>query len=167
MKISEFMQGITPNPAYVAVVADTASHYLLGIAFTTQEESDPKNYTAAVEGITEHPASLESETKETTYLHTAKSTVKTGTQRKFTVSGDRMSGDAFQDALLAFALKFGVGSTVVRPYIYFNTLTGKGEKGKVSIDIKDDTGGSAGDNATFSAEMTSVGRVEEYTYTGA
>ena len=58
-------------------------------------------------------------------------------------------------------------TTVQALYDYLDTcplLTGKGEKGQVSISIESDLTGVAGENATFSATLTSVGVPEEYTY---
>ena len=103
-------------------------------------------------------------TAESTYLRSGTSTTKTGTTRTFTVTGDRQAGDAFQDALLAHALKFGTGQKVIKPYVYFNMLTGKGEQGLISIAVEDDSSGAAGENAGWSATMISRGTPTEYTY---
>ena len=48
--------------------------------------------------------------------------------------------------------------------MYFNILTGKGEKGKISIAVEDDLSGAAGENASFSATLTSTIKPTEYTY---
>ncbi|MEG1012195.1 MAG: hypothetical protein RSE54_10050, partial [Ruthenibacterium sp.] len=99
------------------------------------------------------------------YIRSGKQTIKTGTQRSFTVSGNRYIGDAFQDALMEHKIKYGTGQAVVKPYVYFCMLTGKGEKGKISIAIESDHSGAAGENAGISAKLSAIGRPEEYTYT--
>jgi hypothetical protein len=80
------------------------------------------------------------------------------------VAGDRYNKDAFQDAILAHDLKYGTGQSVIKPYVYFNMLTGKGEKGNIAIAVEDDLSGAAGDTASFSASLTSTGKPEAYTY---
>ena len=72
--------------------------------------------------------------------------------------------DSFQDALLAHALKFGTGQAVIKPYVYFNIITGKGEQGLVSIVIDEDPSGAAGSNAGFKATLTAKGTPKEYIY---
>ena len=59
----------------------------------------------------------------------------------------------------------GVGQKVVVPYVYFSLLTGKGEKGTVSIIVNSDGGGNAGENSAISVDLRSVGTAPtEYTY---
>ena len=164
MTITELMQGVTPDPEFEGF--STANDMVLAVDFTGVG-TDPKTYTVAQTGITEQTGALAAEAKESVYIRTGKVTAKTGTSRTFTVTGDRYHGDAFQDALLAHALKYGTGQDVLRPYVYFDRRTGKGEKGKVSISVESDLTGAAGENATFSATLTSVGTPEEYTYSAA
>lgn len=162
MTITELMKDVTPDPEFEGF--STANDMVLAIDFAGNA-TDPKTYTVAQMGITEQTGALAAETKESVYIRTGKVTAKTGTSRTFTVTGDRYHKDAFQDALLAHSLKYGTGQDVVRPYVYFDRLTGKGEQGKVSISIESDLTGTAGENATFSATLTSVGVPQEYTYT--
>ena len=50
-------------------------------------------------------------------------------------------------------------------YVYFSILTGKGEKGTVSIIVNSDGGGNAGENSSISIDLRSVGTAPtEYTY---
>ena len=65
---------------------------------------------------------------------------------------------------MAHSLKYGTGQAVIKKYVYFNLLTGKGEQGSVSIAIEDDLSGAAGENASFSATLTSTELPKEYTY---
>ena len=46
---------------------------------------------------------------------------------------------------------------MVVPYVYFSVLTGKGEKGQVSIIVNSDGGGNAGENSAISIDLRSVG----------
>lgn len=96
---------------------------------------------------------------------TGLSTSKTGTQRTFAITGDRYIGDAFQDYCFGINIAHGVGQKVVVPYIYFSILTGKGEKGTISIIVNSDGGGNAGENSSISIDLRSVGTAPtEYTY---
>jgi len=162
MKLSELMSGRTPDPAFEGF--STADDMVLAIDFTG-EAAAPGAYIVAQEGITEQSGALSAQTQDATYLRTGQVTTKTGTSRSFTVSGDRYNGDAFQDAILAHELKYGTGQAVIKPYVYFNMLTGMGEQGKLSIVVEDDLSGGAGDNASFSATLTSTVKPAKYTYT--
>ena len=161
MKLSELMAGVTPNEEFAGIV--TAGDMVLAVDFSGIAES-PADYIVADEGVTEQSGSLEAVAAESTYLRSGSTSTKTGTKRTFTVTGDRFAGDAFQDALLDHTLKYGTGQAVVKPYVYFNMLTGKGEQGMMSIAIEDDTSGTAGENAGWSATLTARGTPTEYTY---
>lgn len=161
MKLSELMKDVTPNPEFEGIV--TAGDMVLAIDFEG-EGTTPGNFIVADGGITEQSGALEAKTAESTYLRGGTTSSKTGTKRTFTVAGDRFAADEFQDALLAHKVKYGTGQKVIKSYIYFNMLTGKGEQGKLSIAVEDDAGGEAGSNATWSATLTAVGTPTEYTY---
>lgn len=161
MKLSELMAGRTPDSAFEGF--STADDMVLAIDFTGTAV-DTNQYTVAQEGITEQSGALSTQTQDSQYLRTGQVTIKTGTSRSFTVNGDRYNGDEFQDAILSHAIKFGTGQTVIKPYVYFNMLTGKGEKGSVSIAVEDDLAGAAGENASFTATLTSTVKPTEYTY---
>ena len=164
MKLSELMAGVTPSPEFAGVV--TAKGMVLAVDFSGKAEG-PGDYLVADEGVTEQSGALEAVTADSTYLRSGAQTTKTGTTRTFTVTGDRFAGDEFQDALLAHALKYGTGQAVIKPYVYFNMLTGKGEKGTLSIAVEDDNSGAAGENAGWSATMTARGIPSEYTYSAS
>lgn len=161
MKLSELMNGVTPNDKFAGIV--TAGDMVLAVDFSGAAQN-PSEYIVADEGVTEQSGALEAVTAESTYLRSGSTTTKTGTKRTFTVTGDRFAGDAFQDALMEHKLKYGTGQTVVKPYVYFNMLTGKGEKGFLSISIENDNSGAAGANAGWSATLTARGTPTEYTY---
>lgn len=161
MTVAELMEGRTPDPEYEGF--STADDIVLAIDFSGTA-TDPNQYTVAQEGITEQSGTLSPQTQDSQYLRTGQVTTKTGTSRSFTVSGDRYHKDAFQDAILAHALKYGTGQAVIKKYVYFNMLSGIGESGRISIAVEDDLSGAAGENASFSAALTSTVTPSEYTY---
>lgn len=161
MKLSELMAGVTPSPDFEGVA--TAGDYVLAVDFSGAAEN-PGDYIVADGGVTEQSGALEATTAESTYLRSGTTETKTGTKRTFTVAGDRIAKDDFQEALLAHDIKFGTGQKVIKPYVYFCMLTGKGEQGSLSIAVEDDQGGEAGGNATWSATLTAKGTPKEYTY---
>lgn len=161
MKLSELMQGKTPSASYEGIA--TNDDYVLAVG-TTDDASGIADYDVVQAGTTHHEGSIDSDTNDAQYLRTGKQTTRLGAQRSFSIEGDRIIGDAFQDWVLSNATKFGVGSTVVRQYVYFNMLTGKGEKGILMFDVQDDQSGDAGENAGFSVDAHSAGTPTDYTY---
>ena len=155
------MNGKTPDPAFEGFT--TADDMVLAIGFN--DETDKNQFLVAQTGITEQSGALSAQTQESQYLRTGQVSIKTGTSRSFSVNGDRYVKDPFQDAILAHAIKYGTGQAVIKPYVYFNLLTGKGESGMISIAVEDDLSGAAGDNASFTATLTSTALPVEYTYT--
>lgn len=164
MTVAELMQGVTPNPDFEGF--STADDMVLAVDFTGTA-TDPNEYTVAQYGITEQSGALTPQTQDSQYLRTGQVTTKTGTSRGFTVTGDRYHKDDFQDNILSHAIKYGTGQAVIKPYVYFDRLTGAGEKGKVAIAVEDDLSGAAGENASFSANLTSTVKPDEYAYTPA
>ncbi len=163
MDLATLMTGITPDSGYTGKT--TADDMVLAVNLAETPATDPSGYIVADDGVTEQSGALSANTSDKTYLRRGPVSVKLSTSRSFTVNGDRIVGDAFQDALMAHAMKFGKGSTVIKDYVYFNSLTGLGEKGQVSIVVEGDVGGAAGEDATFSATLTSYGEPEAYEYT--
>ena len=66
-------------------------------------------------------------------------------------------GDPAQDFLLSHKVKFGSGTDVVFPYIYFSAKTGKGEKGEAAFIVTADASGSA-------CDVKGVGVPAEFNY---
>ena len=64
-------------------------------------------------------------------------------------------GDEFQDFALSHAIMYGTGQTVIRAYVYFCLLNGKGEKGAASIIVNSDGSGSAGE-ISYTSVVVSV-----------
>lgn len=164
MKVSDLMQDITTNPAFEGVVM--ADDYILAIDISAGGNATYGDYVVAQTGIEGVESSLNGETTETQTLRAGKSSIRTGVQRKFSVSGHRYVGDPWQDFVLSHAMKYGTGQAVIKPYIYFNMLTGKGEKGLVNINVTSDGGGKAGEKSTIAIDLDKTGAAPtEFTYT--
>jgi hypothetical protein len=108
----------------------------------------------AIEGV---DAQLNATTTDKTYSRAGQSSTKTGTQRTFSISGDRMVGDAFQDYAFSLENKYGVGAKVITDYVFFDIHRGIGEKGKVSVIVNSDGSGNAGETAGIDIELRKFG----------
>ena len=161
MKVSELMAGYTPDDEFEGFATNDDWVLAVGIGETTSE----KDYTVVQQGIAGLDPQMNPVTQDKQYIRTGLSTSKTGTQRTFAITGDRYIGDAFLDYCFGINIAHGVRQIVVVPYIYFSILTGKGEKGTVSIIVNSDGGGNAGENSSISIDLRSVGTAPtEYTY---
>jgi len=159
------MTGITTNPVYTGAAVN--DEYVLAI------DMDPTNAVATlipaygvvglfVEGV---DAQLNPVLSEKTYIRMGPTTTKTGNQRTFKLAGDRYIGDAAQDYMLGFAVKFGIGKAVVTNYVYYNIVTGIGETGQIAIVVNSDGGGNGGENSAIDIELKSCGgKPAAYTY---
>ena len=164
MKLSELMAKNTPSASYEGWV--TNDDYVLAInTGNAQTESD---YEVVEMGISGLDSQMNPITVDKTYIRAGQSTMKTGTQRSFSLSGDRYVGDPAQDYMLAHNMKYGTGNNVVTDYVYFCILNGKGEKGKVSVIVNSDGSGNAGESSAVGIELKKSGATpSEYTYSGA
>lgn len=169
MKLSELMNGLTPNASYEGVV--TNDDYVLAVdcgASPAADFSGASDFAVVGNGITGLDSNLNPITQDKTYIRAGQSTTKTGNQRSFSVTGDRYIGDEFQDFALSHAVKYGTGQGVVRKYVYFNMLTGVGEQGECSIIVNSDGSGEAGNSAEIDIELKKSGAAPtEYTYAQA
>ncbi len=166
MKLSELMTGITPTADFEGWV--TNDDWVLAVAPTQTGSETPADYIVVQMGVSGLDAQLNPITQDKTYIRAGQSTTKTGSQRTFKPSGDRYVGDSFQDLCFSHAIKYGTGNAVVRKYVYFNILNGKGEQGSVSIIVNSDASGSAGENSTFDVDLKVIGATPtEYTYASA
>lgn len=165
MTLTELMKGRTPSPDFEGFV--TNNDFVLAMDCTPDgSAADPGAYAVVQLGVTGLDAQLNPVTQEKQYIRAGTSTTKTGTQRSFKVSGDRYVGDAFQDLALSHAVKYGVGNAVIRPYVYFCILNGKGERGRASIIVNSDASGNADESAGIDVEIKKAGEApEEYTWT--
>jgi hypothetical protein len=163
MELSTLMAGYTPSLSFAGVAR--ADDMVLAIDTTQNDSTLDAAFVVVGPGITGITPALNPTAQDKNYLRVGVQTEKTGEQRTFKIVGDRMFGDAFQDWALAVARKFGKGATVKARYLWFNVLTGLGERGKVSLIVNNDGGGDAGANATIDIDMKSTGGAPvEYTY---
>ncbi len=163
MKLSELMNGITPSVRFSGFV--TADDMVLAIDTAISQDSPVEDYAVVQTGISGIDPSIKSETKDNQYIRAGRSSTKTGTQRKFKVSGDMYIGDEAQDFMLSHRMKYGTGQTVIVNYVFFNMLTGKGEKGKATVAVNSDGSGNSGENAGIDIELLKSGDApEEFSY---
>lgn len=157
MKVSELMKSVTLKPDYKGGLA----HNNMVLAINTDKTgkvTSEKDYAVLQIQIESTEASLDSETSEKTYIRSGKSTSKTGTSRSFAISGERYIGDEAQDFIFSHDIKFGKGSDVEVDYVYFNMITGKGEKGKMMIVVNNDGGGDASGGLEIDVELNQCGQ---------
>ena len=165
MKLSELMTDVTPNAQYTGWT--TNDDFVLAIDLTpgAAQATEESAYGVVQMGVAGLDAQMNPVTQDKQYIRAGQSTQKTGTQRSFTISGDRYVGDEVQDYIFSHDIKYGTGNTVVTNYVYFNILTGKGEKGTCSIIVNSDGGGNAGESAGIDVEFKKIGSTPtEYTY---
>ena len=166
MKLSELMASYTPEADYEGWVTNDDYVFAIDTTPTADSPTEVANYEVVEMGIAGLDAQLNPVTQDKQYIRAGQSTTKTGTQRSFTVSGDRYVGDPAQDYCLSHAMKYGTGNAVVTNYVYFCLLTGKGEKGQCSIIINSDGSGNAGESSAVDIEFRKIGsNPTEYTYT--
>lgn len=166
MTLSKLMQGKTPSLTYEGWI--TNDDFVLAVDIGSTPSASKDDYVVVQMGVAGLDAQLNPVTKDKQYIRSGNSSTKTGTQRTFKVTGDRYVGDAFQDFCFSHNIKYGVGNTVVKPYIYFNILNGKGEEGYVSIIINSDGSGNSGDNSGVDIELKKSGSTPtEYTYSAS
>lgn len=164
MKLSELMGNHKPESDYEGFA--TNDDYVLAI--NTGEAKSENEYEVVELGVSGLDSQMNPITQDKTYIRAGQSTMKTGTQRSFKVSGDRYIGDKAQDFMLAHKMKYGTGNGVVTDYVYFCLLNGKGEKGKVSVIVNSDGSGNAGESSAVDIELKKSGSLPtEYTYTSA
>lgn len=163
MKLSELMNGHTPSADFEGYV--TADDMVLAIDISAEQKAAVGDYAVVQVGIEGVDPSLNSETKDKQYLRSGKSSTKTATQRQFKISGDMYIGDEAQDFMLSHKMKYGTGQTVIVNYVFFNMLTGKGEKGQATVAVNSDGSGNSGDSAGIDIQLSKVGDAPtEFTY---
>ena len=166
MKLSELMANITPKADYEGFVTNDDFVLAINTKPGAEPATDVKDYDVVEIGIGGLDAQMNPTTVDKTYIRAGQSTLRTGNQRSFAVTGDRYIGDEVQDFLFSHAIKYGTGNAVITDYVYFCLLNGKGEKGRVSIIINSDGSGEAGNSAEIDVELKKNGKTpEEYTYT--
>lgn len=168
MKLSELMENYSPKADYEGWVTNDDYVFAIDLEPGGSGATDVSNYAVVEMGISGLDSQMNPTTQDKQYIRAGQNTMKTGTQRSFTVSGDRYVGDEAQDYCLAHATKYGTGNKVVTDYVYFNVLTGKGEKGQCSIIVNSDGSGNAGESSAIDIEFKKQGKTPtEYTYAAA
>ena len=167
MKLRELMEGKTVSDAYEGWV--TNDDYVFAI--NTSPKAEPAtaidDYAVVEIGIAGLDSQMNPVTQDKQYIRSGQNTMKTGTQRSFSVTGDRYVGDEAQDFCLSHKMKYGTGNGVVTDYVYFNIMNGKGEKGQVSIIVNSDGSGNAGESSAVDIEFKKIGNnPTEYAYSG-
>lgn len=164
MKISELLKDWTAKTDLTG--PRVHNDMILAINTTPDVENVEVNDYAVVQiQIEGTEAELNPETSEKTYIRSGKNTNKTGTQRSFSVTGERYIGDAAQDFMLSHKIKYGSGADVITDYVYFDMATGKGEKGTVAIIVNSDGGGDASSGLEIDIELRqNGGNPTEFTY---
>lgn len=166
MTVTEAMKGITPNPNNAGF--QMADEWILAFK-TAESQTKVGDYTVVYFGISEHSAAINSDTTDKNYIRQGKTTIRTNTQRVFTINGDRYHDEttAFFDWVTSHKILFGTGSDVIADYAFFNMHTGKGEIGKASINVTGDVSNGAGEVAGYSVTASGVGKPTEYTYSAS
>ena len=154
-------KGIEPSADYVGV--ERADDFIFAMQTDNATQTKVSDWTVFAERVKEHSGALNASTEDAQYIR-ATVTEKGETQRTFTVNGNRYVGDAAQDFLLSHKVKFGSGTDVVFPYIYFSAKTGKGEKGAAAFIVTADASGSASNSAGFACDVKGVGVPAEFNY---
>lgn len=166
MKLSELMANATINPDFTGFV--TNDDFVLAIdcgATPAADLESVENFAVVQLGVAGLDSNLNPITQDKTYIRAGQSTAKTGNQRSFSVTGDRYVGDEFQDFALSHEIKYGTGQTVIRKYVYFNIVTGKGESGDCCIIINSDGSGEAGNSSEIDIELKKSGAApDEFSY---
>lgn len=169
MKLSALMEKVVVKPEFTGFVTNDDMVLALDCGTTAATDFTGVADFAVVQlGVAGLDSSMNPITVDKTYIRAGQSTAKTGNQRSFSVTGDRYEGDDFQNFVLSHGIKYGTGQAVVRKYVYFNIITGKGEKGEVTIIVNSDGSGEAGNSAEIDIELKKSGaNPEEFTWTAA
>lgn len=167
MKVKELMQGYAPDPVFEGWVTNDDYVFAIDLAPGADDPTDYEDFEVVEMGIAGLDAQMNPVTQDKQYIRAGQTTMKTGTQRTFAVTGDRYVGDPAQDYCLSHRVKYGTGNAVVTRYVYFNLLNGKGETGSCSIIVNSDGSGNAGESSAVDIEFKKIGATPtEYTYAG-
>lgn len=168
MKLSELMKGYTIDANYEGWVTNDDYVFAIDTNSGGKTATTPADFVVVEMGIAGLDSNLNPITQDKIYIRAGQNTMKTGTQRSFSVTGDRYVGDEAQDYCLAHERKYGTGNKVVVNYLYFNILNGKGEKGQCSIIVNSDGSGNAGESSSIDIEFKKQGKApEEFEYSAS
>lgn len=141
--------GVTNNDNVLAISTESTGN--------NEGATNISNYAVVQDHIEGIDSNFNPTTTDKVYIRSGTSTVKTGTQRGFTITGDRVIGDEFQDFVLSNKIKYGTGEAVIVDYIYFSLLNGAGETGKATVIVNSDGSGNAEDTAAISVDLKKTG----------
>lgn len=154
-----------PDPAWEG--AEMVDDICLAINPTPGTAADPNTYLVAQGQVSETNSTITSNTTTTTYIREGETTETTSVGRSFSVIGDRLIGNAFQDFLLDVDMLYAIGEAKVIEYCWFNINNGKGEIGKASLAVNSEGGGAAGAKSAFDITLNAIGKPQKYTYAAA
>lgn len=157
MKLSALMADVAVNPSFTGFVTNDDFVLAVDCSGVGGAAVNVEDYAVVQLGVAGLDSNLNPITNDKVYIRAGQSTTKTGNQRSFSVTGDRYVGDEFQDFALSHEIKYGTGQTVVRKYVYFNILTGKGEEGECCIIVNSDGSGEAGNSSEIDIELRKSG----------
>lgn len=155
MTLKELFVGVTLDPGFEGFV--TTDNMVLAVDISEKQNAEVDDYAVAQLGLKSTSGSLNPEKKTNAYIRGGKSTTKTGNQRTIGFDADRYKGDPFQDFVLSHEMKYAVGQKAVVNYVYFDMLTGEGEKGKATLLIDTDASGNAEENLGVSGSLEKSG----------
>lgn len=164
MKLSELMKQTQTEEGFSGFV--TCDDWVLAVSVSGRETAPP-DFETVQAGIVGVEAQMNPVTQEKQYIRSGKSTMKTGVQRTFVITGDRCVGDPFQDYALSPEIRCGSGQSVIVSYVYFCLLNGRGERGEASILVDCDGSGTAGEGAAIRLRLQQSGSMpEEFLWAG-
>ena len=153
---------IEPSATYKGT--EDTDDFILAFQTDASKQTKKSDWIVCADHVKEHSGALNATTNDEAFIRTGTVTSKTGTQRTLSVNGNRCVGDAFQDFVLSHKIKYGTGSDVIVPYIYFSIRTGKGEVGNAVLVVTSDVGGAANASATFAVDVKAVGTPKDFDY---
>lgn len=160
MTVSEYLSGKNPEK-----LSPEVGGYVLGIS--GNGNTSPENYLVFAAGAADIKAEILSDMRRKKYVFMGGEYRRRLAVRRFSVLMDRVVGDPLQDMLLDPEVLFAREHQSVFYYVYFNAYSKKGEKGRVTVDIKLDHDGGTDDVSAVSVELFGFGGApESYTYQG-
>lgn len=165
MRLKEMFADVRTDPKFEGYL--TTDNMVLAVDTSVGKSADVDDYAVVYMGGTDRSSSLNPEEKTNAYYYMGKSTVKTGNQRTIDFTEDRYIGDEFQDFAFSHEMKYATGQKAIVKYVYFNTLTGEGEKGSGSLIISDDGSGAPEESLSVSGSIKKSGaQPEKFVYQG-
>lgn len=164
MKLSDYMNAAATASA-PATGERVGRQMVLALDCSNGTGTAVSDYAVIANHVENVGAALNAKTTDKEYIGEGAFTLKTSTQRTFSITGQLLRGDDFHDFINSHAIKYGVGSAVQRKYVYFDAGTKQGEIGIATITINKDGAASAGELGDIDVTLSVAGTPEEYTYT--